>query len=171
VILQLDVKLRTPTPPKSSSGLPPMWESKTPSNPTETQSLSEYGKIRISRYHNSSPSFFFAGIEQIAEGAKRVMHRFALLEVEVVGLPKANEELSRRRRIKKNCLREGGSLTVQDGQNMKDQRDVDPQIQEETRGSGGRARGGAAPTRHCGKCGKAGHNARTCQEDTYAIQE
>ena len=36
VISQLDVKLHTPTPPGSSAGLPPIWESKTPNNPTKT---------------------------------------------------------------------------------------------------------------------------------------
>ena len=35
VISQLDIKLHTPTPPGSSSGLPSIWEFKIPNNPTE----------------------------------------------------------------------------------------------------------------------------------------
>jgi hypothetical protein len=43
--------------------------------------------------------------------------------------------------------------------------DVDTQVVAESSGSGGR-RGLKGPrVMHCGKCGKAGHNTRTCQED------
>ncbi|KAK7928782.1 hypothetical protein PG985_005780 [Apiospora marii] len=56
VISQLDVKLRTPTPPGTSSGLPIPWESKTPNNPIEAQSQTEYVRNRIVRHQNSSPT-------------------------------------------------------------------------------------------------------------------
>ncbi|KAK4118012.1 hypothetical protein N657DRAFT_584388, partial [Parathielavia appendiculata] len=75
----------------------------------------------------------------------------------------ANEALSKRRRAKKKRLRQGGSLTVQDGQDLQAQRDVEVQIREETQAGSGRKPGSETRTRRCGRCGKPGHNARTCQ--------
>jgi hypothetical protein len=46
VISQLDIKLPTPTSPRPSSGLPLIWEPKTPSNVIETQSQTIYVKER-----------------------------------------------------------------------------------------------------------------------------
>lgn len=92
------------------------------------------------------------------------MHRVALLEVETSALRKANEVLSKRRRAKKNRIRLGGSLTVQDAYDLLDQKDLDEQIKKEerqSRGLGGQAHRGP---RRCGICGKPGHNARTCQK-------
>jgi hypothetical protein len=102
IISQLDVKLHTPLPPGTSSGLPLTWESKTPNNPVEAQSQSDYIKNRVIRHQNSSPTSIFASIDQIAKGAKQVMHDLALLKGEVATLRKANETLSRRRHMKKS---------------------------------------------------------------------
>ena len=38
VLSKLDIKLKTPTPPGSSDGLPKPWVSKTPNNPIEAAS-------------------------------------------------------------------------------------------------------------------------------------
>jgi len=53
-----------------------------------------------------------AAVDQLVKGIMAVMHEVALLRIEVSALRKANEELSKRRRAKKTCLRLGGSLTV-----------------------------------------------------------
>ncbi len=46
-----------------------------------------------------------------------------------------------------------------------DQKDVDKQLEAETRQSGGCRKGKQGGKRRCSNCGKTGHNARTCQED------
>jgi hypothetical protein len=42
--------------------------------------------------------------------------------------------------------------------------DVDTQVATESSRSGGRGGSKGPRVLHCSKCGKAGHNARTCQE-------
>ena len=59
-------------------------------------------------------------VDQFAKGAKAIMHRLALLEAETSKLRKANEALSKRRRAKKTHVRLGGSLTVQDAEDLLD---------------------------------------------------
>jgi hypothetical protein len=92
------------------------------------------------------------------------MHRLALLEAETSKLRKANEALSKRRRAKKTRVRLGGSLTVQDAEDLLDQKAVDEQVMQENRQGGSRGGGARTKVRCCGVCGKPGHNARTCQE-------
>lgn len=91
---------------------------KTPRNPTETISQIQFIKDRIIHHQNSSPSSIFAGIDQIAKGAQKVMHQLALVEAEVASLRKANEALSKRRRAKKPRIRQGGSLSIQEGKDL-----------------------------------------------------
>jgi len=99
------------------------------------------------------------------------MHRLALLEGEVVALRKANQELSRRRRTKKRRIQDGGSLTIQDGQNLQAQIDATQQLEEETRQYSGRTRRVETRRRRCRICGEVSHNARTCQNDRATSRE
>ena len=91
------------------------------------------------------------------------MHQIALLRSENQILRQENEILSRRRRAKKKRLRDGGSLTLAEGQNLQDQKEVDVQLEEESRRNGGRRRRPETKERRCGVCRKTGHNARRCQ--------
>ncbi len=50
-------------------------------------------------------------------------------------------------------------------------KDVQAQLEEETRSGCGRTRRRAAGPRHCSNCGKTGHNSRTCQEDVEMDEE
>jgi len=164
VLSKLDVRIRTPTPPATLPEIRQPWVSKTPQNAYEASSQSEHIKNRISAHQNSSPTSMIAALDQFAKGATAIMHRVALLEAETSALRKANEALSKRRRAKKTRIRLGGSLTIQDAQDLLDQKDADEQVKKEaqrSRGLGGRAHGGP---RCCGICGKPGHNARTCQK-------
>jgi hypothetical protein len=56
-------------------------------------------------------------------------------------------------------------LTVEEASQLIDQIDVDIQVAAESSRSGGQGSSGRPRVRHCGTCGKAGHNARTCQEE------
>ena len=166
VLLKLDVRLRTPTPPATPVETQQTWVSKTPQNACEATSQSEHIKARISAHQNSSPTSMLAAVDQIAKGTTAIMHRVALLEAETSTLRKANEALNKRRRGQRKRIQLGGSLTVQDVQDLLDQKDLDEQIKKEERQSGGRGGGSRRGVRRCGICGKPGHNARTCQNVT-----
>lgn len=171
VISRLDIRLRTPTPSLSPLGTPLPWVSKTPQNPIEATSQSEFIKSRIARHQDSSPTSIYAAIDQFAKGAQGIMHSVALLKDRVALLEEANHTLSKHRRARKTRVRQGGSLTVQDGQDLLDQKDVEQQVQQEMREGRGRAKRVETRERHCGICGKPGHNARTCQEDVETTKE
>jgi hypothetical protein len=164
VISKLDVHIRTPTPPASRPGTALPWVSQTPHNPREAISQSELIKTRISKHQGSSPTSMLTAVDQFAKGAMAIMHEVALLRAEVSSLRKANEGLSKRRRAKKTRVRLGGSLTVQEAQDLLDQKAVGEQLVQETRQNGGGAGGSRTKIRCCGVCGKPGHNARTCKE-------
>jgi hypothetical protein len=165
VISKLDVKLRTPTPtgPPPASADP--WVSQTPRNPTDAVSQTDFIKGRISGHQGSSPTPILDAIDQFAKGAKAMMHEVALLRSEVRILRDANEALSKRRRAKKTRVRNGGTLTIGDAQDLLAQKDADEQLEQETRRKSGRKKRVESGARRCGTCGMTGHNARTCEND------
>jgi hypothetical protein len=59
-------------------------------------------------------------------------------------------------------------MTIQEGQDLIDQIDVDIQVMAESSRSGGQGSLARPRVRHCGTCGKTGHNVRTCQEGIQA---
>ena len=102
VISKLDVKLVTPQSSRPSSREAQPWVSKTPQNPIEASSQSEYIKNRIARHQSSSPTSLYSAIDQFAKGTHGIMHKMGLLEEEVTRLREANQILSQRRRAKKD---------------------------------------------------------------------
>jgi hypothetical protein len=163
VISQLDIRLKTPTPSNSRPGSAHAWVSKTPNNPIEASSQTTLIRTRIAQHQNSSPTEILRAVDILAKGTSKVMHQLALLRAENQSLRAANESLSKRRRTKKQRLRQGGSLSVEDAQNLLGQREVEVQIKEETRAGSGRKPRVETRARRCGACGEPGHNARTCQ--------
>jgi len=162
VISQLDVRLMTPTPSNSRPGSAHTWVSKTPNNPTEAFSQSTLIKTRISRHQNSSSTEILRAVDVLAKGTL-IMHKMALMQAEIRDLRAANEALSKRRRAKKQRLRQGGSLSVQNAQDIQGQREVEVQFKEETQAGSSRKSRTETRARRCGNCGEPGHNARTCQ--------
>jgi len=118
VISKLDVRLRTPT-----SDADP-WVSQTPQNPAEAISQSEFIKNRIARHQESSPTPILTAADQLAKGTQALAHSVTQLTAEVRTLQKANEALSKRRRAKKTRVCLGGSLTVEDAQDLLADREV-----------------------------------------------
>ena len=171
VISQLDVKLRTPTPPGSSAGLPLPWVSKTPNNPIEAESQTEYIKNRIVRHQNSSPSSIIASLRQLNKGISMMVHEQTLMRHDLAELRDANDRLSRRRRTKRKQLQKGGSLTISQAEDLKSQLDATVQLVAETSRSSGRTRRPETRAQRCGICGEPGHNARTCQKVESASGE
>jgi hypothetical protein len=168
VLSKLDVKLHTPTPPNSRPGTAQPWVSKTPHNPQEASAQSNLIKTHIASHQNSSPASMLAAVDQLTKGTTAVMHHVALLQSEVSTLRKANEALSKRRRAKKTRVQLGGSLTVQDAQDLLGQKAVGEKVVQDIQPDGPGAGGCSAKVRCCSTCRKPGHNARTCQEGAEA---
>lgn len=163
VLSKLDVRLRTPTPTEVSTTTEP-WVPKMPQNPLETDSQTSLIKTHLSNHQNSSPTLMLNAVDQIAKGAKAMMHEVALLRAEVSSLCKANESLSKRQRAKRTHVQLGGSLTVQNAASLLEHREVGEEAALETREGGDHVTGARMKTRRCGICSKPGHNARTCKE-------
>ena len=163
VIQELNIKLKTPTPPNSRPGTSHSWFSKTPNNPTEAFSQTILIKDRITRHLNSSPTRMFEAIDFLTKGATKIMHERTLLKAEVQAVKQANEALGKRWRAEKSRLRQGETISTEEAKYLMDQIDVDEQVREERR----RERGGRVRVerhiRRCGNCGETGHNTRTCQ--------
>ena len=82
MISRLNVKPRTPTPVEGVPETPAPWVSKTPNNPTEASSQSDFIKGRISRHQNSSPTSIYEAVDQLSKAARGIMHQIALLKSE-----------------------------------------------------------------------------------------
>ena len=82
VLSPLGIRLRTPSPTNMPSEPPSPWVPKTPINPTEATSQTDYIKRRISRHQGSSPTSILTTMDQFAKGARGIMHKMALLRAE-----------------------------------------------------------------------------------------
>jgi hypothetical protein len=164
VISKLDVKLRTPTPTRPPSADANPWTSQTPRNPNDALSQTTLVKNRIARHQGSSPTPIFETVAALAKGTELLAHQLTLVSAEVRTLRAANEALSKRRRAKKNRIRQGGALTVEDAHNVLSQREVDEQIRRDKRSREAMKKEGKTTGRHCRICKKTGHNAATCQK-------
>lgn len=143
VLSKLDVKLRTPTPPNSRPGTSHSWVFQTPHNPREADSQSTLIKTRIANHQDSSPTSMLAAVDQLTKGTTAIMHEVALLRSEVSSLRKANEALSKRRRAKRTRVQLGGSLAVQDAQEVLGQEAIGGEGVQEMQPESGSAGGGS----------------------------
>jgi hypothetical protein len=173
VLRRLDVKLRTPTPTGPLSADADPWVSQTPHNPTDALSQTTLIRDRIARHQGSSLIPLFQTVAALAKGTERLAHELTLVNAELRTLRAANEALFKRRRAKKNRIRQGGALTVENAHDIMAQEEVDEQIRRDKRSKGVNREGGVSTSRRCGTCGKTGHNARTRQEvvDTPSASE
>jgi hypothetical protein len=159
VILKLNIKPRTPTPPALQVTL---WEARTPSNQHELKAQSTLIRDRIRRHKSSSPTSIIAAIDQLEKGAEVMMHSAALLKGRVTSLEKANEAATTRKQRKKKRIQKKGTLSKAEGQEIIAQREVEQQLDGEMRQ--GQARSGVSrqTTARCTRCRQTGHNSRTC---------
>jgi hypothetical protein len=152
VISCLDIRLRTPTPPPQDTN----WISKTPQNPDELKNQAEHIQSRIIQHQDSSPTPIIEALSQFAKGAQIIAHSATLLNAEVKALREANEAKKRRQRKKKRRIQYGGSLAIEEGENIVQNAAVEAQIHREITGREG-------SQRRCGSCNNIGHNSRTCE--------
>ena len=165
VISKLDVKIRKPTPTGPPDANTDTWVSQTPRNPSEALSQTELVRNRIDSHQGSFPTHIFSAVKQLAKGMEAIVHNNTLLATELRALRKANEALSKRRRAKKTRIRQGGSLTVEDGKDLLSQKEAQEQAAKDMRENRGGDEARPATIRRCSNRGKPGHNARTCQVD------
>ena len=101
----------------------------------------------------------------MAKGREAIVYNNTLLATELRALRKANKALNKRRRAKKTRVRQGGTLTVEDGKDLLSQKEAQEQAAKDIRENRGGDEARPATVRRCSKCGNPGHNARTCQVD------
>jgi hypothetical protein len=154
VLLKLDVKLRTPTPPSPDNTV---WECKTPSNAHEIEAQSTLIRDRIRRHKSSSPASIIESLNRLERGSAKVMHDMVLMREEMASLRKAAEAATKRKSRKRRYIQSQKIPTVGEVADL-----IAPEEgggQEEGKKPAKRARA----ERHCGRCGKTGHNSRTCK--------
>ena len=97
----------------------------------------------------------------MAKGIERLAYKLTLVNTELRILRAANKALSKRRKAKKNRIRQGGALTIEDVHDIMAQDEVNKQIRRDRRSRGVNREEGISITRRYGTCGKTGHNTRT----------
>ncbi|KAK7583617.1 hypothetical protein V3481_012901 [Fusarium oxysporum f. sp. vasinfectum] len=171
VVSKLDVQVRIPTPFEEEARHPSPWISKTPKTVLEAESQSEYLERRVRRHQSSSPESILDALKSLSKGMKAVMHEMALMRSEIQDLRRANETLSRRRRAKRTRLQKRGKMTLEGGREAIDQKDINAHAVAESSRSSSQRGSAQIKERHCGTCGKTGHNRRTCQIDVVISGE
>jgi hypothetical protein len=89
-----------------------------------------------------------------------MMYLAVLLKAEVKALQEANQAKKRRARKRKVGILHGGSLTIQEGEELV----REAGIGQEEGGKAEEAQGQKGQRRRCGLCNQVGHNARTCKK-------
>jgi len=169
VILQLDTKLLTPSPPRSSDGLELPWLPKTPSNPTEALSQTEYMEKRIRNHRSSSPTELIENLNQMSKCTTSAMRKMILMQQRIDELEEANNRLSRRKRVTKRQLQTGGTLSLDSGKLLASQIPSKVKRERDEDKSPTRRKRVETRRRRCGRCGEVGHNSRTCENEVEAI--
>jgi hypothetical protein len=153
VLSKLDVVLRTPTP------LPPeatLWESKMSATLKEIEAQSTLIRNRIRQHRESPIPPLLQAVDLLAKGAAVLGHNSVLQAREMAGIRKAIAALTEQRSRKRRYIRTEETLTVGDVQNLIAEKDGGGEEAAEQPAKRVRKQ------RHCGRCGKTGHNARTC---------
>lgn len=129
---QIEKMMRMQITHISRSGTPNSWVTKTPQTAYEVNQQSTTIKNKIAKHQDSSPTHIYTVIDAQARGMSKMAHELVLLQAELKDVRAANEVLSKRRRAKKARLRQGGSLSFQEAEDLVAENEVDKQIKEET---------------------------------------
>lgn len=111
--------------------------------------------------------------QQLLEGFETAVHEKALLMAEVATLRAENRHVKQKKARKKARIQQGGSLTIQEGQELVQKtmvvqespqisNNIDPALLAEQPRSASKK----APPR-CSKCRSFDHNARVCSSESY----
>jgi len=106
---------------------------------------------------------------QIKKGSTLKVHSHTLLEARIASLEQANRAASERKKRKKKWIQKGGTLSQAEAEVIVTQRDAEVQLEAERREERVQAGASSRGIPHCRRCGKAGHNKRTCKQDVVEI--
>jgi hypothetical protein len=154
VLSKLDVRLRTPTPPRRDDAA---WEAKTPRNAKELEAQTTLIQQRMQRRQGSSASSLDEKIRQLSKGAQQIAHNMVLLQEEQARMRSAIEELTKRKGRKRRYVRVEETLTVGEVSDLIAEREGSSRKDGETPAKRVRAE------RHYGRCGEIRYNSRTCK--------
>lgn len=163
VLSNLNVQIRTPTPPSAIDDLLVPWVTGTPHNIKELHQQAEAIEGFIKRRTHSPPSPTNQALTQLVKGCQMAMQNAALLTSENAQLRAANARQKRKRATKRTYIATGGVLTVAEGihrvgnSNIEQQSAVDGRVEAVPSQPKRRA-----PPK-CSICSSTEHNARTCQ--------
>jgi len=164
VLDRLEVRLRTPPAPLPQET---PWQSKTPSNTHEFGSQSKL----VRESFNRSPVTAQAGFSQLIKGGELMLHQNALQAARIHELEEQLAEMTKRKSRKRKRIQQGG--TIEYGiaaAQVAAEASAAPHRSKKARG--GSSEEPAQPAlRRCGNCGRTGHNARTCKNDTEISSE
>lgn len=162
VLLRLEVKPRTPTPPLPG---PTNWQPKTPTNAIKIDSQTTLIVKRIREHKSSSPNSIIEMVLQVKRGSAKMDYSHTLLEARIAKLEQANQAASERKKRKKKRIQEGRSLSQAEAEELLRKKDAEADAKGEGAQVGSSSRG----KRCCKTCGKTGHNKRICLEGTVEI--
>jgi len=145
--------------------------SKTPSNTLEFGSQSTLIQERIRRHVNSSPTYIVKAVKKLAKGAEIIAHSLVLISNQVKELQAANEAASRRKARKKKRIQAEGTLTAEEGVRLTTLKEFRARSNRKKGTKRMRIKAGKPSQRRCGRCGEAGHNARTCRQEAARDSE
>lgn len=166
VISKLEVRLRTPTPPTADDSA---WESRTPSNTLEFGSQSKLIRKRIQRHIDSSPTSMVEALEKFTKGAEMMAHSMVLMTKRNAELQAADEAATRRKSHKRKRIQREGVLTVEEGLQLTTPKEFSMRSDGKKAKKRVHANASGQPSRRCGRCGEAGHNARTCKQQVEIV--
>lgn len=164
VLDRLDVQLRTP-PPLPLPETP--WQSQTPSNSHEFGSQARL----VSEAIVQSPEDARGGFSQLVKGAKQMLHQNVVQAARIHKLEEQLATITKRKTRKRKQIQHGGTMEYGEAALLVAESAAAARtVPKRARVSSGQER--AQPgQRHCGNCGKTGHNARTCQKDAAEDSE
>jgi hypothetical protein len=141
-----------------------LWISRTPYDPAEVISQSEFVRNRMSIHQGNSPISMVSVVNQLAKGTELMAHRMTLMEDKLRTLRKTNEALAKRRKVKRTRLQARGTLTIETAQVLITAKATGGQQSGERSLEERSLEGGLASQRRYSNYSKPGHNIRTCQE-------
>ena len=97
------------------------------------------------------------------------IRKVMLMQHQIDELEEANNRLSRRKRITKKQLQNGGILTIESSKSLASQASLNGKRERNEDGNPVRKKRVETRRRRCGKCGEIGHNARTCENEVESI--
>jgi hypothetical protein len=115
VISQLNIKLRTPTPPGSSSSA---WSPKTPYNLKQLTRQASSVKALIERRSRSPQSPTDTALNQLVKGCQLAMHGATVLAKENRDLRATNEKQKQKRQRSKKQLPYRDGISIQEAREL-----------------------------------------------------